>query len=64
MNNLFGIVQGGMVKALRSLSAEQITAIDFPGFAVITSYSIHYTKLYDIPVKRFAYFSFDQIYWC
>jgi len=33
-NNLFGIVQGGMVKALRSLSAEQITAIDFPGFAI------------------------------
>ncbi len=34
VNNLFGIVQGGMVKELRSLSAEQITAIDFPGFAI------------------------------
>jgi queuine tRNA-ribosyltransferase len=33
-NNLFGIVQGGMYKKLRSLSAEQITAIDFPGFAI------------------------------
>ena len=33
-NNLFGIVQGGMYKELRSLSAEQITAIDFPGFAI------------------------------
>ena len=34
VNNLFGIVQGGMYKELRSLSAEQITAIDFPGFAI------------------------------
>ncbi|HKL14283.1 MAG TPA: tRNA guanosine(34) transglycosylase Tgt, partial [Balneolaceae bacterium] len=34
INNLFGIVQGGMVKELRALSAEQITAIDFPGFAI------------------------------
>ncbi len=34
VNNLFGIVQGGMVKELRSLSAEQITTIDFPGFAI------------------------------
>ncbi|WDP92651.1 MAG: tRNA guanosine(34) transglycosylase Tgt [Desulfobacter sp.] len=34
VNNLFGIVQGGMYKDLRSLSAEQITAIDFPGFAI------------------------------
>lgn len=33
-NNLFGIVQGGMFKRLRSLSAEQITGIDFPGFAI------------------------------
>ncbi|MFA5907049.1 MAG: tRNA guanosine(34) transglycosylase Tgt, partial [Desulfobacula sp.] len=33
-NNLFGIVQGGMFPALRSLSAEQITQIDFPGFAI------------------------------
>jgi len=33
-NNLFGIVQGGMYKELRSLSAQQITAIDFPGFAI------------------------------
>ncbi|HCY85489.1 MAG TPA: tRNA guanosine(34) transglycosylase Tgt, partial [Desulfobacteraceae bacterium] len=29
-----GIVQGGMYKELRSLSVEQITAIDFPGFAI------------------------------
>ncbi|MDA8135611.1 MAG: tRNA guanosine(34) transglycosylase Tgt [Desulfobacteraceae bacterium] len=33
-HNLFGIVQGGMFPALRSLSAEQITQIDFPGFAI------------------------------
>jgi queuine tRNA-ribosyltransferase len=33
-NNLFGIVQGGMFPSLRSLSAEQITRIDFPGFAI------------------------------
>ncbi|MDA3789423.1 MAG: tRNA guanosine(34) transglycosylase Tgt [Desulfobacula sp.] len=34
MNNLFGIIQGGMTKQLRSLSAEQLTGIDFPGFAI------------------------------
>jgi queuine tRNA-ribosyltransferase len=34
MNNLFGIIQGGMFKHLRSLSAQQITQIDFPGFAI------------------------------
>ncbi len=34
VNNLFGIVQGGMYKPLRTLSAEQLTAIDFPGFAI------------------------------
>jgi len=33
-NNLFGIIQGGMDKHLRSLSAEQLTMIDFPGFAI------------------------------
>jgi len=33
-NNLFGIIQGGMIKQLRSLSAEQLTQIDFPGFAI------------------------------
>lgn len=33
-NNLFGIIQGGMYKHLRSLSAEQLTNIDFPGFAI------------------------------
>jgi queuine tRNA-ribosyltransferase len=33
-NNLFGIVQGGMFTHLRSLSAQQITGIDFPGFAI------------------------------
>lgn len=34
VNNLFGIIQGGMTKKLRSLSAEQLTGIDFPGFAI------------------------------
>ena len=34
VNNLFGIIQGGMTKQLRSLSAEQLTGIDFPGFAI------------------------------
>jgi len=34
VNNLFGIVQGGMFPALRSLSAEQLKEIDFPGFAI------------------------------
>ena len=34
VNNLFGIIQGGMDKHLRSLSAEQLTGIDFPGFAI------------------------------
>ena len=33
-NNLFGIIQGGMFKHLRSLSAQQLTEIDFPGFAI------------------------------
>ena len=33
-NNLFGIIQGGMYKQLRTLSAEQLTGIDFPGFAI------------------------------
>jgi len=33
-NNLFGIIQGGMYKHLRSLSAQQLTRIDFPGFAI------------------------------
>jgi len=31
---LFGIVQGGMFKDLRRESAEQIVALDFPGFAI------------------------------
>ena len=34
VNNLFGIIQGGMFKALRSLSAQQLTQIDFSGFAI------------------------------
>ncbi len=34
VNNLFGIVQGGMYKHLRTLSAQQLTMIDFPGFAI------------------------------
>ena len=33
-NSLFGIIQGGMYKHLRSLSARQLTDIDFPGFAI------------------------------
>ncbi len=31
---LFGIVQGGMFKDLRKISAEQIVDIDFPGYAI------------------------------
>ncbi len=34
VNNLFGIIQGGMFKVLRSLSAQQLTQIDFSGFAI------------------------------
>ncbi|MCF6247077.1 MAG: tRNA guanosine(34) transglycosylase Tgt [Desulfobacula sp.] len=34
INNLFGIVQGGMFSKLRTLSAGQLTKIDFPGFAI------------------------------
>lgn len=33
-NNLFGIAQGGMFKHLRTRSVEQITPLDFPGFAI------------------------------
>ncbi|BBO90044.1 tRNA guanosine(34) transglycosylase Tgt [Desulfosarcina ovata] len=33
-NHLFGIVQGGMFADLRQRSAEEITAIDFPGYAI------------------------------
>ncbi len=33
-NNLFGIVQGGMFADLRAQSAEEIAAIDFPGYAI------------------------------
>ena len=33
-NSLFGIIQGGMYKHLRTLSARQLTDIDFPGFAI------------------------------
>jgi|TARA_Y100000294_G_scaffold39735_1_gene35877 queuine tRNA-ribosyltransferase len=31
---LFGIVQGGMYKNLRKQSTEEITALDFPGYAI------------------------------
>jgi len=31
---LFGIIQGGVYPELRKLSAHQITAIDFPGYAI------------------------------
>jgi len=34
VNNLFGIVQGGMYPHLRTLSAEQLIELDFPGYAV------------------------------
>ena len=33
-NNLFGIVQGGMYKELRTRSADQLMQIDFSGFAI------------------------------
>lgn len=33
-NNLFGIVQGGMFRDLRTRSAEELAALDFPGYAV------------------------------
>ena len=33
-NSLFGIVQGGMFADLRRRSAEEIVAIDFPGYAI------------------------------
>jgi len=33
-NSLFGIVQGGMFKHLRRQSAEELIALDFPGYAV------------------------------
>ena len=33
-NSLFGIVQGGMFTDLRARSAEEIAAIDFPGYAI------------------------------
>jgi queuine tRNA-ribosyltransferase len=33
-NHLFGIVQGGMYTDLRKRSAEEIIAIDFPGYAI------------------------------
>ena len=33
-NALFGIVQGGMYKELRTLSAQQLEELDFPGYAV------------------------------
>lgn len=34
VNNLFGIVQGGMYPDLRTRSAEELVQIDFPGFAI------------------------------
>ena len=33
-NALFGIVQGGMYKELRTRSAEELGALDFPGYAI------------------------------
>jgi len=33
-NALFGIVQGGMYRELRTISAEQLGELDFPGYAV------------------------------
>ena len=32
--SLFGIIQGGFFKDLRKLSAEEITGMDFPGYAI------------------------------
>ena len=32
--SLFGIVQGGMYPDLRRESAEQLVAMDFPGYAI------------------------------
>jgi len=32
--NLFGIIQGGMFDSLRKISAEKITSIGFPGYAI------------------------------
>lgn len=33
-NSLFGIVQGGMYPELRRISAEELTALDFPGYSI------------------------------
>ncbi len=33
-NALFGIVQGGMYEALREISAREMAALDFPGYAI------------------------------
>ncbi|MCR6546801.1 tRNA guanosine(34) transglycosylase Tgt [Dehalobacterium formicoaceticum] len=32
--SLFGIIQGGMVRELRERSAQEITALDFPGYGI------------------------------
>ena len=32
--HLFGIIQGGIYRELRRVSAEQITSLDFPGYAI------------------------------
>ena len=32
--NLFGIIQGGFYKDLRKISAEELTKLDFPGYAI------------------------------
>ncbi|MBF0111816.1 MAG: tRNA guanosine(34) transglycosylase Tgt [Desulfamplus sp.] len=34
LNSLFAIVQGGMYKELRQISAEELIELDFPGYAV------------------------------
>ena len=33
-SNVFGIIQGGMYKNLRTASAEALSALDFPGYAI------------------------------
>jgi queuine tRNA-ribosyltransferase len=42
--DLFGIIQGGTYKDLREHSAEEIIALDFPGYAI--EYSIFFYKMF------------------
>ena len=48
-----GVHQGGEVLGLLAVKAGQLEILDLLGaLVVITSYSIHYTKLYDFPQVR------------